>query len=523
MSPGRAAVVSMALLALGWAAPGRAPAAADTRAPILAGSWYPADAGALAKTIEGFLDDASGESRLEDASGDAPIAVIVPHAGYAYSGATAGHGFAAVRGRSYKRIIILGPSHNVFFTGAVLTGADEKYWQTPLGVVPLDTDAIAGLAQDGRDLRRIPAAHEGEHSLEIEIPFLQVALAPGFRIIPILVGDIDDESTARIAAKLRPLIGPGTLVVVSSDFTHYGPNYRYVPFADSVAVRLTLLDHGAIDLIRHGSARTFEDYRARTGATICGAEPIRVLLELLGAENVRCDEVGYAQSGSIVGDYTNSVSYAAVVFTQRGAGGGEGSGRETDVIDKGRLLNANEQKFLVTLARAAIEAKLRGTKAPDTRVPEDFAPDSPLREVRGVFVTLTAEGRLRGCIGAITGTEPLVQGAAHQALNSAFEDPRFPPLSKGELDQIHIEISVLTPPAPIGGPDEIEVGRHGVFIEKRGRRAVFLPQVATEQGWDRDTMLRYLCRKAGLGADEWKKDANFEVFEAQIIEEPESN
>jgi AmmeMemoRadiSam system protein A len=134
-------------------------------------------------------------------------------------------------------------------------------------------------------------------------------------------------------------------------------------------------------------------------------------------------------------------------------------------------------------------------------------------------VTLTEREQLRGCIGSITGTEPLVEGVAHQALNSAFEDPRFSPLAARELGDVHIEISVLTPPVEVSGPDEIVVGRHGVFIEKRGYRAVFLPQVATEQGWDRETLLRQLCRKAGLKPDDWKHDAKFEVFEAQIFEE----
>ncbi len=266
----------------------------------------------------------------------------------------------------------------------------------------------------------------------------------------------------------------------------------------------------------------FEDFRERTGATICGADPIRVLLTLMAGRAQEVVQRGYDQSGAMVGSYTNSVSYAALTFAPATSGVAENTaseGAKRTILH--RPLDTDEQEALLALARNAIRAAVRGASAPPDRVPDSFAPDSPLRQERGVFVTLTEDGDLRGCIGSIIGNEPLYAGVRRQAVHAAQEDPRFSPVSPGELERIHIEISVLTPPVPVAGPQEIVVGRHGVLIEKRDRRAVFLPQVAPEQGWDREEMLRALCRKAGLAADDWKSGMTFEVFEAQVFEEKE--
>ncbi len=516
------------------------PAAASVREPILAGTWYPKESGELRRDINGFL---GGESAPRP-SGPPPIAIIVPHAGYVYSGATAGKAFAAVRGRAYDRVILIGPSHHVPFQGAALPADGEEAWRTPLGEVPLDLAALVSLS-DAPGFARMPSAHKPEHSLEIEVPFLQVSLAPGFRLAPILIGSLDPRLLDEIASAIRPLVRGGTLVVVSSDFTHYGPNYDYIPFTDSVSTRLARMDGEAIRAIEMVSPDDFQRFRDRTRSTICGAEPIRVLLTMLHGRRVHVEKAGYAQSGALTGDFTNSVSYTAMVISPGtdapssrdpapGSGGGSAvggrdvakpggaSGGGSDESSGGtpmRPCNPKEQEFLTSLARQTITANLRGEKPPAARTPEEFGPDSPLSQTHGVFVTLTTRGRLRGCIGSIFGAEPLVDGVAHQALNAAFEDPRFPPLTAAEMKDLHIEISVLTPPVEVKGPQDIIVGRHGVLIEKNGYRAVFLPQVATEQGWDRETLLRQLCRKAGLGPDEWRSGATFEVFEAQVFEE----
>jgi len=505
-----AAAVACALL---LAAPGRG--RGDVRQPILAGSWYPGDAAELRKAVEAYLGPPAAVELP-------PSALIAPHAGYQFSGATAGKAFASVRGRSYDRVVLLGPSHRLAFSGAALP--EHSAWRTPLGETPLDQNALASLA-GRRGFQRLPAAHAKEHSLEIELPFLQVALAPGFKLVPIVIGRLDEETLASIGEAVEALLGPRALLVVSSDFTHFGPNYGYTPFRDDIPRRIHDLDNDAIGAIGRLSPTEFDDYLSRTGVTICGAEPIRVLLGMYSGKPVRASTLGYARSGDLMGDFTNSVSYVAMAFATADEAAGGGTIREPaggSTPGRPRMLSEKEQAFLLDLARRTIGAALRGSDAPPARVPDEFGEDSPLHEQRGVFVTLTDSGDLRGCIGNIVGTEPLVRGVAHQAINAAFHDPRFPALRPDELAEIEVEISVLTPPVPVPGYDAIEVGRHGVLLEKDGRRAVFLPQVAPEQGWDRETMLRHLCRKAGLGSEEWRSGTQFEVFEAQVFEEKHS-
>ncbi len=489
---------------------GLTPARGAVRAPILAGSWYPDDPAELRRTVERYLE--GGTTWIQP-----PVALIVPHAGYVYSGPTAGRGFAAVRGQSFDRVFLLGPSHRASFKGAGLS--DAHAWKTPLGEVALDRETISALSKE-KGFEMTAAAHAREHSLEIELPFLQVALKPGFRLIPIMVGHIDAALCKEIATAISERRGERDLIVISSDFTHFGPDYGYVPFRDSVPTRLRALDEEGIGAIREMSPAKFVDFIVRTEATICGVSPIRILLTMLGGQEMRVETLGYAQSGEILGDFTNSVSYAAIAL---GAGRAEEAASPTaartpDPVDA--PLTEREQEYLLRIARDAILSAVRGLPAPPDVPPEEFGPYSPIRETRGVFVTLTENDRLRGCIGSILGVEPLFHAVIRQAINAATEDPRFEPVGAAEIERIHIEISVLTPPRPVEGPDEIVVGKHGVVLRKKGRQAVFLPQVATEQGWDRETMLASLCRKAGLGPDEWRSGAEFDLFEAQIFEEP---
>ena len=142
-----------------------------------------------------------------------------------------------------------------------------------------------------------------------------------------------------------------------------------------------------------------------------------------------------------------------------------------------------------------------------------------LREPRGAFVTLTAGGHLRGCIGSIVSDEPLADTVVASAASAAVADPRFPAVGPDEVDGLAIEVSALTPPRTVNGPDDIEIGRHGILLSRGPHRAVFLPQVAPEQGWDLPTTLTHLARKAGLAPDAWRSGCRFEVFEAEICKE----
>jgi AmmeMemoRadiSam system protein B len=275
--------------------------------PAVAGTWYPADAKALGDQVDGYLDTQEREPKAR------VLALIEPHAGYVYSGAVAGRGFGLVKGARYSRVILLGPSHYHGFRGAAVPDADV--YRTPLGDVELDRDAIATLS-DKQGCRTFTEAFGPEHSLEAEIPFLQRALEPGWRLVPVLIGGgSSGETSQQIADALRPLRDNDTLVVVSSDFTHYGPRFGYVPFRAQIPDRLRDLDLGAVREVESGDPARFEEYVETTGATICGRDAIDVLMRLM-PDDARASLVDYDTSGKMTGDWDHSVSYASLVYEE---------------------------------------------------------------------------------------------------------------------------------------------------------------------------------------------------------------
>ncbi len=287
-----------------------------TLGPAVAGTWYPSAAGKLERQVDELL----GEPRAP--AGDPPstrlAGLISPHAGFIYSGAVAGRGFARLHDRSLRRVLLMGPSHYASFQGACLPAADA--FRTPLGSVPLDRETIE-LAGRQPGFRIDDGPFGPEHCLEAELPFLQRALAPGWSLVPVLLGGgSPDRDIDRIVDALAPLLDSRTLVVVSSDFTHYGPGFGFVPFRELVPERLRQLDMGAIERILELDREGFDRYVAETGATICGRVAIDVLLGLLGAET-RAELVAYDTSGRMTGDWNHSVSYASISFDRAIAAG----------------------------------------------------------------------------------------------------------------------------------------------------------------------------------------------------------
>jgi AmmeMemoRadiSam system protein B len=295
--------------AAGWMVSGK-----DRRAlgPAVAGTWYPGDGPSLARAVDDLLDSPVAEPHPHVGR---VLALIEPHAGYVYSGQVAGKGFSGVRGMEVSRVILIGPSHYEAFTGARVPEADA--YRTPLGEVELDGEGLESLAsRPGIETSDRPFRQE--HCLESEIPFLQRALAPGWRLLPVLVGSgTSGESAQQIADALRPLLDASTLVVVSSDFTHYGPRFGYVPFHDDIPQRIRGLDMGAVERIRRRDVSGFESYLRETGATICGRDAIGVLMRLL-PEDVEVELTAYDTSGSLTGDWEHSVSYASMTFRRAG-------------------------------------------------------------------------------------------------------------------------------------------------------------------------------------------------------------
>ncbi len=482
-----------------------------TIGPTVAGSWYPADPDALRREVDAMLERAAA-SRTEGAG--AVVALIEPHAGFVYSGQTAASGFRRLTGASYDLVLLLGPSHYAWFRGAALPDAGAL--GTPLGRVPIDREALRAL-RERPGFKVQTAAFEREHCLEAEIPFLQRVLEPGWRALPVLIGSgTAGDEAQKVADGLRPLLGPRTLVVVSSDFTHYGSGFGYVPFRESVPEKLRELDLGAAQLIEARDVAGFESYLDRTGATICGRDAIDVLLRLLPPD-AKPSLVAYDTSGRMTGDFGHSVSYAAMVVRataapQPAAGKPEARAALTDV----------EKTTLLGLARASIrDAIVKDGSLAKALAAADLTP--ALRETRGAFVTLKApvagpDGPLdlRGCIGTIVAHEPLYQSVVHNAVEAALRDPRFPPVGRDEMDRLAPSVSALTPLRPVDGPEAIVIGRDGVVLEKGVYRAVFLPQVAPEQGWDVRQLLEHLALKAGLDRGGWR-GGKLSVFQAEVF------
>ena len=470
----------------------------------IAGSWYPANSGALQNELTGYFAAAKPEPLTNNI-----CALILPHAGYQYSGTVAAHGAKLVQGQKFSRVIVMGPSHHVYLQNGIAVPPVASHLATPLGEIPLDTETLAALRK--QSFVNTTAFGHGEHSVEMELPLLQMALGD-FKLVPIVVGQLDEPATRQIAAILQNLVDEKTLVVVSSDFTHYGPNYGYLPFQTNVAANLRKLDMGAYETIAAKDLSAFRGYCEKTGATICGHDPIGILLAML-PPSVVAHLVNYDTSGRITGDFGNSVSYLCAAFT-----GQWKRGQPVAAVPTETVLSNAEKNSLLKLARGMIEEQLKNDKRAK---PEDFGitVTPAMKKVMGVFVTLKKNDDLRGCIGEIFPRRPLVEAVMEQALNAAFGDPRFAPVVAAELPRIHVEISALTPPVPVNSWHDIVIGKHGMVLSKNGRSAVFLPQVAPEQGWDIATTLTHLSMKAGLSAEAWKEGAEYLVFEAIVFHE----
>jgi len=473
----------------------------------LAGAWYDANPDHLRAELKGYLHQA------DPPSGSPAFAVVLPHAGYTYSGPCAAVGAKALSGvLDLRRVIVLGFSHRIQMPNQVSLPSTETAYRSPLGETPLDTEAIASLMQNPL-FSDLPATRQGENSVEMQLPLLQVALeSRDWTLLPITLGQLDAATREQVAKALQPLMNDQTALVVSSDFTHYGPQFGFVPFRTDIEAKLRELDGGAIQTILSGDAAAFEAYCEDTGITLCGRDPIGVLLRMLPPD-FTAKELAYDTSGSGMGDFENSVSYAVLSFGRKGAPMKKKQPPAKDI------LSADEKIALLTLARKSIADAFESNAPPSLEsLGAEVTPG--MNQVMGGFVTLTIDGALRGCIGEIFPRRPLAQVVLERARDSAFEDIRFRPLTETELDQIRIEISALTPPVPVDSYRDIEIGRHGMVLELNGRSAVFLPQVAPEQGWNLPVTLTYLAQKAGLSPEAWKDPAaKFTVFEAIVFHE----
>ncbi|RLD11772.1 MAG: hypothetical protein DRI44_02825 [Chlamydiae bacterium] len=472
------------------------------RHSVIAGSWYTANKSALTRELEGYLAKAKNISENRRVE-----AIIVPHAGYAYSGRCAAWSYKQLEGKKIKRIFILAPSHYVAFRGVSI--ADVDAYETPLGLVPLDKKTVLDL-QKSPLIGNVPQAHTREHSLEIQLPFLQSVLS-NFTIVPMIVGDINLTDAEAIGKLIAEKTGPDDLIVGSGDFTHYGASFGYMPFKSNVAESITTLDMGFLDLILAKNTSGIFDYVEKTGITCCGRWAFAILIAAL-PEHATGEKLYYYKSGDMENDYRHSVSYVAAEFYSHIKIEKKASSESNKDMPP---LTKEEKTTLLKIARDTLTMHVEGKGKPDL---SKYNLTPRLKEKAGAFVTLHEKGQLRGCIGYIEGIAPLAETVRENACNASTEDPRFPPVQPSELKDIDIEVSVMSPLRKIASPDEVIAGKHGVILKKGWHQGVFLPQVATEQGWDRETFLKHLGLKAGLDMDAYKNGELY-VFTAEVFGE----
>ncbi len=441
------------------------------RPPAVAGVFYPESRKELEATVKKLLEKAPFKSygRLRG--------LIVPHAGYMFSGEVAAHGFKQVDVTSVKKVIIVGPSHHEFFAGASI--GNYTHHQTPLGSVKVSEEANE-LIKKG--ILALDTPHE--HSVEVELPFLQVLLgSENFEILPIVTCSTNPEELAKV---LIEHVDDNTLVVASSDLSHYHP-YEEALKLDEKSLRAIM-------------SWDFEAMGNECEA--CGKVPILTLMYIAREKGWFPKFIAYKNSGDVTGKDDAVVGYVAIGFYEGEVG-------------------EEEQKVLLKLARKTLENYLAGKGLP--KLEEKRLPES-LRKKRGCFVTLKKRGELRGCIGCIFPEEKLYRCVMENAVNAAVNDTRFPPVTKNELREIEIEISVLTQPEKLESKDWKGLlkklsGREGVIVKKGFYQATYLPQV-WEQIPKKEDFLSTLCMKAGLSPDCWKeKDVEVYAYRAQVFGE----
>jgi AmmeMemoRadiSam system protein B/AmmeMemoRadiSam system protein A len=434
--------------------------------------------------VDSFLTLHQGRSGSQQVA-----ALIVPHAGYYYSGNVAASAYMTLDPKKqYKRIFLLGPSHHEWLNGAsVNTEAD--YYATPLGNVRVDRETAEKLTMADSVFFYRPEAHDREHCLEVQLPFLQRRLGDVPPIVPIIISTNDFQKLKRMADALKPYFTDENLFIISSDFSHY-PTYEDACEVDARTGKA--IESGSVERFIETIEANARSGKLNLATSACGEFAIVTLMLMLDRQ-YEVKHLMYQNSGDIGDtDHSRVVGYHSFAILR-----GE---------EKTFSLSDEEKRMLKTIAYESIKERLKVKDIPST-----------LHQKCGAFVSLHKHGRLRGCIGHFGEDTPLYEIVAEMARAAAFEDPRFTPVSREELDDIDIEISVLTPMRRIQSLDEFELHRHGIYIRKGYRSGTFLPQVADEVNWTKEEFVGHCSQdKAGLGWDGWK-DAELYVYEAIVF------
>ena len=456
-----------------------------------ANRFYTGDARELSEEVDSLLARHSGDKQFADLA-----AVIVPHAGYYFSGNVAAAAYMSIpAGREYKRIFLLGPSHHEWLDGASVN-TEFDYYSTPLGNVKVDVETAQKLIKADSVFSYQPKAHDREHCLEVQLPFLQRRFKEVPAIVPIIISTNDYRKLKRIAEVLKPYLTEENLFIISSDFSHY-PSYEDAYKVDARTGKA--VESGDVEQFIRVLEENANSHVKNLATSACGELAIATLMLMMQDGGYEVKHLLYQNSGDIDNhDHSRVVGYHAFAILRK--------------AETGFHLSDDEKRILKEIALASIKDSLDGK-----RIAEPTSLTATLKQKCGAFVSLHKQGRLRGCIGHFGEDVPLHEIVAEMARAAAFEDPRFMPVRKEELEDIDIEISVLTPMRRIEGLDEFELHRHGIYIRKGYRSGTFLPQVADEVNWTTEEFVSHCAQdKAGIGWDGWK-NAELYVYEAIVF------
>ena len=473
------------------------------RQPYAAGRFYPADKNELSKDLSQLFENCKKSSTIWKVR-----AIISPHAGYVFSGEIAASAYSAIpKNAVYKNIFIIGSSHVMYFDGASVYNTGD--YITPLGKVTVNREIADKLILDNKVFAFPTTAHIQEHSIEVQIPFIQSYFKNIPPIIPIIIGTDKENTIKKIAEALRPWFTPENLFIISSDFSHY-PAYKDAVENDSLTAMSIISGKPRIFLntLRNNASKNISGL----ATSMCGWTSGLTLLYLAeGNDKLETKRLDYCNSGdSPSGGKAEVVGYNAMVMIDK-----DQSSSLPHTSGNSFSFTMEEKKKLFDIAKKSIESRFTDYKyvMDERSMPDD------LKKPMGAFVTLKINGALRGCIGRFFSEEPLYNVVSESAISSAFEDPRFSPLTKDEYKVTNIEITVIGPLKKINNINEIVLGKHGIYIKKGLRAGTMLPQVATENGWSLEEFLGYTSRdKAGLGWDGWK-DAEISIYEGVVLED----
>lgn len=475
------------------------------RQPYAAGRFY----SAVSESLKNDLSQLFAGAAKADLAGLQVRALIVPHAGYVFSGKTAASAFLTVPpDKKYRNIFIIGSSHVMAFDGASVYYRGD--FITPLGKMKVNTEVAEALRKEHNVFRFPDNAHTQEHSLEVQVPFIQYYFREAQQIVPIIIGTSNRNTIKAIAEALRPWFTDENLFIISSDFSHY-PGYKEAKEVDNLTAD-AILSKDPDKFLRTLASNSSKGID-NLATSMCGWTSGLMLLYLVNNDpSLEFRKISYCNSGdSPYGNKDEVVGYHSIILTEKPKTGA--ARKEDESLVK---FTEEEKKQLFTIARNSISLMLN-EKRRQVINPAEILPG--LKKNMGAFVTLRLNGKLRGCIGRFVSEDPLYEVVNQMAVASAFDDTRFLPLTKEEYRNVEIEISVIGPLKRIHDKSEIVLGKHGIYIKKDFRSGTMLPQVAVENKWSVEEFLGYTSReKAGLGWDGWK-NAELYVYETVVLEE----